>query len=67
MFEAVVSKVQELEKPDLLRATKIRHTKSNYVGTMELDANVMDRFFDHMGHDPSINKQVYRAPPAIDE
>ena len=66
-FDAGVSQVEGLEHPELLRATKIRHTKSYLVGPLELDHTTMESFFDHMGHDDNINKHVYRAPPALRE
>ena len=35
-FDAVVIQVDGLDNPDLLQATKIRHTKSYYVGSVIL-------------------------------
>ena len=58
-FDAVVSQVDGLDHPDLLRATKIcLHTKSYFVGIMELEHTTRETFFNHMSHDPEIYEQV---------
>ena len=63
-----VCKPLQLSNADLINATKNRH----YISTLYANLNVpnpkdRDLFYDHMGHDPGMNRDNYQCPPAISE
>ena len=66
-IKSAVNQIGGFKKPDLLTATKFRHRASIMFGSMEASDAHRELFYSHMGHEKSINENVYQHPKAICE
>lgn len=68
-WHAVNSVIRKLnlQKPDLLTATKNRHRISTMYASMEVPESERRFFYEHMGHSKETNKDIYQAPLALME
>ncbi|PIK43850.1 hypothetical protein BSL78_19292 [Apostichopus japonicus] len=57
----------DLQRGDLLTATKNRHRISTIYASMEIPQTERRFFYEHMGHSEQTNKNIYQAPLALME
>ena len=57
----------ELDKPSLLTADKLRHRTSTLFDSLDLPSEKREAFFRHMGYSESINRDVHQCPLALKE
>ena len=54
-----------LERPDLITATKFRHRASTLFAAQDLPPEKREAFYKHMGHTASTNENIYQCPLAV--
>lgn len=57
----------QLKKTHLLIADKFRHRASTLYALMDLPEHEREKWYRHMGHSASINRDVYQCPLAVGE
>jgi len=54
----------QVEHPEHLTATKMRHRISTLYAALDVSENERQLFYKHMGHSGNINQNIYQTPPA---
>ena len=57
----------DLQKPNLITATKFRHRASTLYALLDVAENERSVFYKHMGHSAEINQNIYQCPLAVKE
>jgi len=62
-----VSEVSKKAEVPLINATKVRHGVCTTYACLDMFENDRKVFLEHMGHESSINKDVYQCPIGLKE
>ena len=54
----------QIQEPEKMTATKMRHRVSTLYAAMDIPENERHLFYKHMGHSEAINQHIYQAPLA---